>query len=72
MVTLNSPATAHTMSIASLGLTGRGRVRRRERVERRSQTVRKRVNMNINININIEQLHHCSARASTLTSLRCE
>ena len=43
MVTLNSPATAHTMSIASLGLTGRGRVRRRERVERRSQTVRKRV-----------------------------
>ena len=35
MVTLNSPVTAHTMSIASLGLTGHGRVRRRERMERR-------------------------------------
>ena len=34
MVTLNSPVTAHTMSIASLGLTGHGRVRRRERIER--------------------------------------
>ena len=31
MITLNSLDTAHTMSIASLGLTGRGRVRRRER-----------------------------------------
>ena len=36
---INSLDTAHTMSIAFLGLTGRGRVRRRKRVERRSQTV---------------------------------
>ena len=32
-VTLNSLDTSYTMSIASLGLMGRGRVRRRERVE---------------------------------------
>ena len=44
MVTLNSPVTAHTISTASLGLTGHGRVRRRERVERRSETVPERVN----------------------------
>ena len=35
MVPLDSPVTAHTMSTASLGLTGHGRVRRGERVERR-------------------------------------
>ena len=32
MVPLDSPVTAHTMSIASLGLTGHGRVRCGERV----------------------------------------
>ena len=35
MIPPDSPVTAHTMSTASLGLTGHGRVRRGERVERR-------------------------------------